>query len=144
MKDLRGTRTERDLMAAFTGEALAYLKYLSFANAAEVQGENRSAALFREIAAGERQHAQKWLEMLGGIGSVTENLKVAAASEKYEWQQMYPDFAKTARQEGFAEIADHFDAVAKAAKTHEQQFVNDLKELESRASKGGRSGGEML
>jgi rubrerythrin len=83
------------------------------------------------------------LEMLGGIGSATENLKTAAASEKYEWQQMYPDFAKTAREEGFAEIAQSFEAVARTAKTHEQHFLNGLKELEPSSGKGGRSGGEM-
>ncbi|MBM3324460.1 MAG: rubrerythrin family protein [Calditrichaeota bacterium] len=143
MKNLRGTKTERNLMAAFTGEALAYLKYLCFAEAAEVQGQQRNAPLFREIAVHERENAKKWLEMLGGIGSTAENFKVAAASEKYEWQQLYPDFAKTARDEGFAEIAEKFEAVAQMAKRHEEDFLESLKDLEPSSGKGGKGRGEM-
>lgn len=128
---LRGTKTERNLMAAFTGEALACLKYLCFAQVADSQSEAESAVLFREIAENEKRHGARWLEILGGTGSLADSLKAAVASERYEWSQMYPDFAETARKEGFPEIAEVFEAVAKAAKVHEERFLKPLKKLET-------------
>jgi len=136
---LRGTKTERNLMAAFTGEALAYLKYLCFAQGADCQSEAESAVIFQEIAESEKGHGAKWLEILGGMGNLIDSLKAAVASERYEWSQMYPNFAETAREEGFPEIAEVFEAVAKAAKVHEERFLNQLKKLES---SGGPHEGE--
>ncbi len=138
---LRGTKTERNLMAAFTGEALAYLKYHCFSHVAQNQSEAESAGLFREIAQSEREHGTKWLEILGGVGSLTDSLKAAVASERYEWSQMYPDFAKTANEEGFPEIAEIFETVAKAAKAHEERFLRQLMKLESSAGPPEREKG---
>ena len=139
MKKLRGTKTERNLMAAFTSEALAHLKCLCYACAAVDEGEAESSALFNETAANERRHAEEWLGMLDGIGKTAENLRGVAAAERYEWAQMYPDFAKTAREEGFIEIAKMFDATAKAAKIHEERCMKLLGTLGSSGelSQGG-------
>ena len=139
MKKLRGTKTERNLMAAFTGEALAYLKSLCYAQVAADEGEAESSALFNRTAANERKHAEEWLGTLDGIGKTAENLKIVAATKRYEWSQMYPDFAKAAREEGFAEIAEMFDATAKAVKIHEERY---LKQLEALDSSGRSSNGE--
>jgi rubrerythrin len=142
MKKLRGTKTERNLMAAFTGETLAYLKCLCFARAAEEEGEAECRALLSETAAHERQHAEQWLRMLDGVGKTGENLRAVAAAERYEWAQMYPDFAKTAREEGFPEIAEMFDATAKTAKAHEERYLNQLKSYGG-ASEGGSVHGKV-
>jgi rubrerythrin len=141
-KKLRGTKTERNLMAAFTGETLAYLKCLCFARAAEEEGEAECHALLSETAADERHHAEQWLKMLDGVGKTAENLKAVAIAERYEWSQMYPDFAKTAREEGFPEIAKMFDATAKTAKAHEERFLK-LLDSQGGASEGGTDRGKM-
>lgn len=130
MKNLRGTKTERNLMAAFTGESLAYLKYVCFARAADSRDETQDGVLFRDTAEHERQQAEQWLKILGGIGKTVENLKAVVAAERYEWSQMYPDFAKTARDEGFLEMAEMFDAAANVAKTHEEGYLKRLEALE--------------
>ncbi len=142
MKKLRGTKTERNLMAAFTGETLAYLKCLCFARAAEEEGEPECHALLSETAEHGRQSAEQWLRMLDGIGKTAENLKAVAIAERYEWAQMYPDFAKTAREEGFPEIAKVFDAAAKTAKAHEERFTKQL-ESYGGASEGGTGRGKV-
>jgi rubrerythrin len=142
---LHGTKTERNLMAAFTAEALAHLKYLCFSQVAHHQNESESAALFREVGDNEKAHGTKYLEMLGGMGNLTDSLKAAVASERYEWSQMYPDFAKTAHEEGFPEIAEIFESVARAAKAHEERFLKQLKGLESSAAspKGEKDRGKV-
>ena len=119
MKDLKGTRTEANLMAAFAGESEARNKYSYYASKAKKEGYNQIAALFQETADNEKEHAKLWFKLLhGGIADTATNLKDAAAGENYEWTDMYATFAKEAREEGFDHIADLFEGVAAIEKTH--------------------------
>src|SRR3569832_1338196 len=138
MPNLKGSKTEENLKAAFAGESQANRRYLYFANKADVEGQNDVAALFRSTAEGETGHAHghlKWLEQVGDpatglpIGSTRNNLKAAVAGETHEYTDMYPGMAKTARQEGSDEIADWFETLAKAEKSHAGRFQKALDTL---------------
>ena len=131
MKALKGTKTHDNLKAAFAGESQANRRYLYFANKADVEGQNDVAALFRSTAEGETGHAHghlDYLKQVGDpatdlpIGDTVANLRAAVAGETHEYTDMYPGMAKNARDEGFAEIADWFETLAKAEKAHAGRF----------------------
>jgi rubrerythrin len=138
MANLKGSKTEQNLKDAFAGESQANRRYLYFAQKADVEGYNDVAAVFRSTAEGETGHAHGHLEFLESvgdpatglpIGSTDKNLKAAVAGETHEYTDMYPGMARTARQEGFDEIADWFETLAKAEKSHAGRFTkasNDL------------------
>jgi rubrerythrin len=130
MKDLKGTKTEKNLHEAFAGEAQAATKYGYFASAAKKEGFEQISEIFLETAENEKQHAKIWFKYLSGIGDTAANLKAAANGENYEWTDMYRGFAKDAREEGFNEIACLFDLVAKVEKTHEARYRKLLENLE--------------
>ena len=129
---LKGTQTEANLAAAFAGESQARNKYTYFASKAKKEGYVQIAAIFEETAKNEQEHAKMWFKLLNGgaIGSTAENLKEAAEGENYEWTDMYAGFAKTAREEGFNEIADLFDGVAAIEKEHEERYKKLLANVE--------------
>lgn len=120
--DLKGSKTESNLLAAFAGESQARNKYTYYASAARKEGYNQIAEIFEETAANEKEHAKIWFKLLGGIGTTAENLEAAAQGENYEWTDMYASMAKEAREEGFDHIADLFDGVAKIEKEHEERY----------------------
>jgi rubrerythrin len=122
--ELKGTKTEENLKAAFAGESQARNKYTFFASKARKEGYEQIAALFEETAGNEKEHAEIWFKYLqgGDVKSTSENLLAAAEGENYEWTDMYAGFAKTAREEGFTEIAYKFEMVAKIEKTHEERY----------------------
>ena len=123
MKDLKGTKTQKNLQEAFAGESMARNKYTYFASKARKDGYVQIADLFEETAANEKEHAELWFKLLnGGIGTTAENLKAAAAGENYEHENMYPTFAKEAREEGFEEIALRFEGVGKIEAEHEERY----------------------
>lgn len=122
MKELKGTKTEANLMAAFAGESQARNKYTYYASKAKKDGYEQIAALFEETAAQEKEHAKMWFKLFHGIGSTAENLLDAANGENDEWTDMYPTMAKEAREEGFDEIADLFEGVAAIEKAHEERY----------------------
>ena len=137
---LSGTQTEANLKAAFAGESQANRRYLYFAQKADVEGYNDVAAVFRSTAEGETGHAHGHLEYLEEsgdpatglpIGSTSNNLKASVAGETHEYTDMYPGMAKTARDEGFDEIADWFETLAKAEKSHAGKFQKTLDSLDS-------------
>ncbi len=119
MKDLKGSKTEKNLLFAFAGESQARNKYTYFASKAKKEGYEQISAIFLETAENEKEHAKLWFKLLGGIGSTEENLKSAAAGEHEEWTSMYDEFAKVAEEEGFHEIAEKFRGVAAIEKHHE-------------------------
>ena len=119
MKDLKGTKTEKNLWEAFAGESQARNKYTYFASKAKKDGYVQIAKIFEETAANEKEHAEIWFKLLNGIGSTAENLKSAAEGENYEWTDMYFEMAKDAREESFDHIAFLFDEVGKIEKEHE-------------------------
>ncbi len=138
MGKLKGTQTEKNLLTAFTGESQARNRYTYFASQAKKEGLVQMAAIFEETANQEREHAKRLFKFLEGgelevcagfpagvIGTTLENLKAGAAGEHYEYTEMYPGFAKIAREEGFANIAKAFEAIAVAEKQHEKRY-NDL------------------
>ncbi len=134
MKELKGSRTEANLMAAFAGESQARNKYTYYASKAKKEGYNQIAALFLETADNEKEHAKLWFKLLhGGIADTATNLKDAAAGENYEWTDMYATFAKEAREEGFDYIADLFEGVAKIEKEHEERYLKLLENVENKA-----------
>lgn len=123
MADLKGTKTEQNLMAAFAGESQARNKYTYFASKAKKDGYVQIAAIFEETANNEKEHAKMWFKLLnGGIDSTLDNLKAAASGENFEWSDMYPTFAKEAREEGFDKIAELFEGVAAIEKEHEERY----------------------
>lgn len=132
MKDLKGTKTEANLLAAFAGESQARNKYTYFASKAKKDGYVQIAAIFEETANNEKEHAKIWYKLLNGgaVGNTIENLKEAAGGENYEWTEMYPTFAKEAREEGFDEIADLFEGVAAIEKEHEERYKKLLANVE--------------
>ena len=132
MKELKGTKTEANLLAAFAGESQARNKYTYYASKAKKEGYEQIAALFLETADNEKEHAKLWFKLLhdGDVPSTPENLKDAAAGENYEWTDMYAGFAKTAREEGFDEIAAQFEGVAKIEKEHEDRYLKLVKNIE--------------
>ena len=122
--ELKGSETEKNLMAAFAGESQARNKYTYFASKAKKDGYEQIAAIFTETAENEKEHAKMWYKLLnGGIGTTEENLEAAAAGENYEWTDMYAGFAKTAREEGFDQIAALFEGVAEIEKEHEKRYL---------------------
>ncbi len=134
MKELKGSRTEANLMTAFAGESQARNKYTYYASKAKKEGYNQIAALFLETADNEKEHAKLWFKLLhGGIADTATNLKDAAAGENYEWTDMYATFAKEAREEGFDHIANLFEGVAKIEKEHEERYLKLLDNVENKA-----------
>ena len=135
MPSLQGTKTHENLKAAFAGESQANRRYLYFANKADIEGQPEVAALFRNTAEGETGHAHGHLDYLAQvgdpatgmpIGSSSNNLKSAVAGETHEYTDMYPGMAKAAREEGFEEIADWFETLAKAERSHANKFAKAL------------------
>ena len=122
MKELKGTKTEENLMTAFAGESQARNKYTYYASKAKSDGYVQIASIFEETAANEKEHAKIWFKLVHGIGTTEDNLKDAAAGENYEWTSMYAEFAKTARAEGFEKIARLFEGVASIEKEHEERY----------------------
>ncbi len=140
MPNLKNSKTEQNLKDAFSRESQANRRYLYFAQKADVEGYNDVAAVFRSTAEGETGHAHghlQYLEEVGDpasgepIGATTENLKAAIAGETHEYTDMYPDMARTAREEGFEEIAEWFETLAKAEKSHAGRFQKALETMES-------------
>lgn len=129
MKDLKGTKTEANLMTAFAGESQATNKYTYYASKAKKDGYVQISKIFEETAANEREHAKIWFKLLEGIGTTAENLLHAAEGENYEWTDMYATFAKEAREEGFDDIAKLFDGVAAVEKTHEERYKKLLENV---------------
>ena len=131
--NLKGTKTEKNLMEAFAGESQARNKYTYFASVAKKEGYQQIAAIFEETAANEKEHAKLWYKLLNGgaVGSTIENLKEAAEGENYEWTDMYEGFAKTAEEEGFVELAARFRLVAAVEKHHEERYRALLKNVET-------------
>ncbi|MGI5904810.1 MAG: rubrerythrin [Candidatus Pararuminococcus gallinarum] len=130
MMNLKGSKTEANLMTAFAGESQARNKYTYFASKARKDGFVQIANLFEETANNEKEHAKIWFKLLDGIGSTAENLKAAAAGENYEWTDMYATFAKEAKEEGFDQIAFLFESVGKIEKHHEERYLDLLKNVE--------------
>lgn len=126
-----GTKTQKNLQAAFAGESQARNKYTYFAQQARAEGYEQIAELFLKTADNEREHAKMWFQELGGIGSTADNLKAAAEGENYEWTDMYVDFAKTAREEGFDALAEKFELVAAIEKRHEERYRALLQNVEA-------------
>lgn len=131
MPELKGSKTEQNLWTAFAGESQARNKYTYFASKAKKEGYVQIAQLFEETAANEKEHAKMWFKLLnGGIGDTLANLKAAADGENYEWTDMYAGFAKTAKEEGFDQIAALFEEVGKIEKEHEERYRKLAKNLE--------------
>lgn len=130
MKELKGSRTEANLMAAFAGESQARNKYTYYASKAKKDGYEQIAALFLETAENEKEHAKIWFKLLhDGMPSTEENLRDAAAGENFEWTDMYKKFAQEARDEGFDHIAALFEGVAKIEKEHEERYLKLLENV---------------
>ncbi len=138
MSALKGSKTEQNLKDAFAGESMANRRYLYFANKADIEGQNDVAALFRSTAEGETGHAHghlEFLETVGDpatglpIGATRLNLQAAVAGETHEYTDMYPGMAKTARDEGFDEVADWFATLAKAERSHANRYQKALESL---------------
>ena len=117
-----GTQTEKNLEEAFSGESQARNKYTFFASTAKKQGFEQISALFLKTAENEKEHAKMWFKELNGIGDTAQNLLAAAEGENYEWTDMYEDFAKTAEEEGFPELAVKFRLVGEIEKHHEERY----------------------
>ena len=128
-----GTQTEKNLMAAFSGESEARNKYTYFASKAKKEGFEQIAALFQKTADNEKEHAKMWFKELNGLGDTAKNLLSAAEGENYEWTDMYAGFADTADKEGFPELAAKFRAVAAIEKHHEERYRALLHNVETAA-----------
>ena len=135
MKELKGTKTERNLQEAFAGESQARNKYTYWASKAKKDGYQQIAAIFEETANNEKEHAKMWFKLLegGGIRSTVENLKAAADGENFEWTDMYEGFAKTAEEEGFPQLAAKFRMVGAIEKRHEERYRALLNNVETAA-----------
>lgn len=127
----KGTQTEKNLEAAFAGESQARNKYTYFASVAKKEGYEQMSALFLKTAENEKEHAKLWFKELKGIGTTAENLSDAADGENYEWTDMYENFAKTADEEGFHELAEKFRLVGKIEKHHEDRYRALLRNIEN-------------
>ncbi|MBQ9318536.1 MAG: rubrerythrin family protein [Bacilli bacterium] len=129
--ELKGSKTEQNLMTAFAGESQARNKYTYFASKAKKEGYEQIAAIFEETANNEKEHAKIWFKLLNGgdIPTTTDNLKAAAEGENYEWTDMYSEFAKVAKEEGFNHIAYLFEGVAKIEKEHEERYKKLLSNI---------------
>jgi rubrerythrin len=134
MKELKGTKTEKNLQEAFAGESQARNKYTYWASKAKKDGYVQIAAIFEETANNEKEHAKMWFKLLegGAIKSTPENLAAAAGGENFEWTDMYARMAREAREEGFEEIAEKFEAVAAIEKEHEERYRKLLKNIEDK------------
>lgn len=143
-KSIKGTQTEKNLLLAFAGESRARNQYTYFSSAAKKEGLVQIAAIFEETASQEKEHAKRFFKFLEGgelqitetvsagvIGTTLDNLKAAAAGEGYEWEEMYPTFAKVAKEEGFGQIAAAFDAIAVAERQHNKRFKDLADNLEA-------------
>lgn len=129
--ELKGSKTEANLIAAFSGESQATNKYTYYAAKAKNEGYGQIGAIFEETAGNEREHAKLWFKALnGGIAGTRENLRDAATGEHYEWSDMYAGFARTAREEGFEELARLFEGVADIEKTHEERYLRLVQNIE--------------
>jgi len=128
--ELKGTKTERNLMEAFAGESQARNKYTYFASVARKEGYHQIAAIFEETANNEKEHAKLWFKALNGIGDTAANLAAAAEGENYEWTDMYDRFAKEAAEEGFTALAAQFRMVAAIERTHEERYRKLLSNVE--------------
>ena len=131
MSKYAGTKTEKNLEAAFAGESQARNKYTYFASKAKKDGFEQIAALFLKTKKKKKEHAKMWFKELNGIGSTAENLEAAAAGENFEWTDMYEGFAKTAEEEGFPELAEKFRLVAAIEKHHEERYRALLRNVEA-------------
>ncbi len=131
MAELKGTKTEQNLAAAFAGESQARNKYTYFASVAKKEGYEQIAEIFLKTADNEKEHAKLWLKELGGINDTAANLAAAAAGENYEWTDMYETFAKEAEAEGFPAIAARFRMVGAIEKAHEERYRALLKNVEA-------------
>lgn len=130
MKELKGTKTEANLLEAFSGESQARNKYTYYASKAKKDGYEQIAQFFLETAENEKEHAKIWFKLLyNGVPDTKENLKDAATGENYEWVDMYAGFAKEAREEGFTEIAELFEGVAAIEKHHEERYLKLLENI---------------
>ncbi len=127
--ELKGTKTEKNLMEAFAGESQARNKYTYFASVAKKAGYEQIAEIFLKTADNEKEHAKLWFKHLNGIGDTAQNLKAAAEGENFEWTDMYDRMAKEADEEGFTQIAAQFRAVAKIEKSHEERYQALLKNV---------------
>ena len=131
--NLKGTKTEQNLMTAFAGESQAATKYQYYASKAKKEGYVQIADFFEKTAKNEKEHAKLWFKLLhGGMPSTVENLKDAAAGENYEWTDMYKEFANVAREEGFEEIAKMMDGVGAIEKHHEERYNKLLANIEGK------------
>ena len=130
MSKYAGTQTEKNLMAAFSGESEARNKYTYFASVAKKEGYEQMSEIFLKTAENEKEHAKLWFKELEGIGNTSQNLKNAAEGENYEWTDMYAGFADTAEKEGFTELARKFRLVAAIEKTHEERYRALLNNIE--------------
>jgi len=141
---LKGTKTEKNLLAAFAGESQARNRYTYFAGVARKEGFQQISYIFQETADQEKEHAKRFFKVLEGgdvevgaafpagvIGTTAENLKAAAGGEHFEWAELYPSFAKVAREEGFEEVAAIFEAVSVAEKQHEKRYLGLLANVEA-------------
>ncbi len=128
--ELKGSKTEKNLMEAFAGESQARNKYTYFASVAKKEGYQQIAAIFEETANNEKEHAKLWFKALGELGDTQTNLLHAAEGENYEWTDMYDRFAKDAEEEGFTELAAKFRMVAKIEKSHEERYRTLLSNVE--------------
>jgi len=135
MADLKGTKTEKNLMEAFAGESQARNKYTFFASKAKKDGFEQISAFFTETAGNEKEHAEIWYKLLcgGELPGTAENLKAAAAGENFEWTDMYKRMAEEAREEGFNDIAFLFDSVGKIEASHEERYLKLMKNIEDGA-----------
>lgn len=128
--ELKGSKTEQNLMTAFAGESQARNKYTYFASVAKKEGYEQISAIFQQTADNEKEHAKLWFKELGLLGDTAKNLLAAAEGEYYEWTDMYDGFAKVADEEGFTELAERFRKVAAIEKTHEERYRKLLKNVE--------------
>ena len=128
--ELKGSKTEKNLMAAFAGESQARNKYTYFASVAKKEGYEQIAAIFEATANNEKEHAKLWFKELGELGTTAQNLIAAAEGENYEWTDMYDTFAKEAEEEGFKKISAKFRMVAAIEKTHEERYRKLLSNVE--------------
>ena len=131
--ELKGSKTEQNLMAAFAGESQARNKYTYYASKAKKEGFEQIAAIFTETAENEKEHAKMWFKYLEGgeVKSTAENLLAAAEGENYEWTEMYDEFAKVAKEEGFAAIARKFELVGAVEKNHEERYLKLLSNIQN-------------
>ena len=128
--ELKGSKTEQNLLTAFAGESQARNKYTYFASVAKKEGFEQISAIFLDTANNEKEHAKMWFKELGGLGDTAFNLKSAAEGENFEWTDMYATFAKEAEEEGFTVLAEKFRMVAAIEKTHEERYLKLLNNVE--------------